>query len=238
MGVRLKGRHCQVFASCWLLSACASAPLPPSEAVTRPAPDAATGGAVQAAEPGPSTVLQASDPDAMPPSSHTSAPTADASASLTRSPPDAGAAQAVVAIRPVADPAACNQRMLDPTCFDAFPAEVRCPANKAEVPEGAVCGLLGQTKAPRECTYPTGSCACQHTPYCGGAYPTMIQQSGMHWRCRPPRSPRDCPDSAADGRRCSIADQQCSYGGCGNTTRCVCVGGKFKCRSEHWAPPP
>jgi len=167
-----------------------------------------------------------------------SAPTGAVDASVSLTSAEAGAAQAAVTRLPVVDPAACGQRMLDPTCFDAFPAEARCPATMAEVPEGAVCGLLGRTKAPHECTYPTGRCVCEHTPYCGGAYPTMLQQSGMQWKCKPPRSPSDCPDSAAEGRRCSIAGQQCAYGGCGSSTQCVCSGGKFKCHTEHWAPPP
>jgi len=133
---------------------------------------------------------------------------------------------------------ACDDRELVPGCYDAFPAKVVCPAAMADVPDGALCGVSGKTQAPRACTYREGSCACAHTPYCGGAYPTFLQQQGMYWKCKPPRRPGDCPDAASSGQACSVEGQQCGSGGCGTSTSCTCTKGRFKCTIQHWAPPP
>ena len=132
----------------------------------------------------------------------------------------------------------CDHVQYDPRCFSMFAAQVTCPSTFAAVPVGEYCGILGTTQK-RECPYEEGVCICaQHTAYCGGVTPTFLQQSGMKWACRPPRRAGDCPDAAANGRRCTKSGQQCSYGGCGTSTQCACVAGRFKCATQHWAPPP
>jgi hypothetical protein len=128
--------------------------------------------------------------------------------------------------------------MPNPECANAFPAKLKCPHVFTDVPLGAYCGIVGSTEVPTGCTYPQGVCTCANTPYCGGAMPTYLQQAGMKWTCRPPRKPDDCPDVASNGKACTTDGKQCAYGSCGATTRCKCTNGKFKCATQHWAPPP
>jgi hypothetical protein len=132
----------------------------------------------------------------------------------------------------------CNDRMPNPECFSAFPEKVTCPAALSDVPLGSYCGLIGRTQGPKRCTYPQGVCTRANKPYCGGAYPTMLQQSGMTWACQPPRMADDCPEAAAGGKSCRKAGQTCGYGGCGTSTQCTCTNGKYKCTTEHWPTPP
>ena len=175
--------------------------------------------------------------DASPTPSNATLVIADAAppAVVDAAPPERSApAKKVVTI----NTSACDDRQLVPGCDAAFPAKVVCPASMADVPDGALCGLSGKTQAPRACTYREGSCACAHTPYCGGASPTFLQQSGMYWQCKPPRQPGDCPDAASSGQACSVEGKQCASGGCGTSTRCTCTKGRFKCTTAHFAPPP
>lgn len=140
-------------------------------------------------------------------------------------------------VRPPPSIESCNDHNLNPECFSAFPEKVTCPAAFSAVPVASYCGLQGTTSSKR-CTYPQGVCSCAHTPYCGGAYPTMLQQSGMKWECHSPRTADDCPEGSASGKTCRKAGQKCGYGGCGTSTQCTCTDGKYKCTTQHWAPPP
>jgi hypothetical protein len=139
---------------------------------------------------------------------------------------------------PVPLDVACQGAMLDPRCFAAFPARVECPAKFSDVPKNAYCGLEGTTKVPPRCTYPEGVCRCEHVPYCGGVAPSQLQMMGMKWTCGPPRGPDDCPGRASDGAACRKNGQVCGYGGCGTSTSCTCQNGRYKCSTQHWAPPP
>ena len=130
------------------------------------------------------------------------------------------------------------QIVWSPECRSAAPKTAVCPAARADVKEGELCGIDGLTSA-RECTYPTGRCRCLHVPYCGGPTPTPLQQNGMRWQCRPPARPDDCPDVLpAAGSHCATPGKSCASGGCGSSTTCTCEKGAWRCTNRYWAPPP
>jgi hypothetical protein len=170
---------------------------------------------------------------------------AEASAAVAAQDPEAPSVDASVqavasagetAVKP--DRSACTARTDNPMCEASFATKVECPASFSEVAIGSYCGIQGRTQPPKECVYLEGRCACAHTSYCGGAYPSLLQQTGMQWSCRPLRAPSDCPDNAAPNGRCSVKGQQCSYGGCGVLTSCSCVAGRYQCHTEQRSSPP
>jgi hypothetical protein len=134
--------------------------------------------------------------------------------------------------------AGCDGRMDSPLCMATFPQKIACPASFSDVPIGSYCGIEGRTAAPEECRYPEGRCQCARIPYCGGAAPSFLQQTGMVWSCRALRMASDCPDIAAPGARCSVDGQQCAYPGCGVATSCTCTQARYRCQTQHRAPPP
>jgi hypothetical protein len=163
---------------------------------------------------------------------------ADASVTATATPaPSSGIDAGQHAAPPPLPLGTCDGPMPDPRCAKAFPTKVTCPAKFGDVPKGEYCGLDGTT-APARCSYPEGVCRCIHIPYCGGVYPSQLQMMGMKWSCGPPQKPDDCPRQASEGAACGKNGQSCAYGGCGVSTSCVCKNGRYKCTTQHWAPPP
>jgi hypothetical protein len=184
----------------------------------------------------PPAPVQVVEADASVVESRTAAPPAEVP-EAGGAPPSSSAEVHRVSAPPPPSIDACAGRGPDPRCFTAFPAKVTCPAKFADVPKDEYCGLDGTT-APVRCPYPEGVCRCVHVPYCGGVYPSQLQMMGMKWVCGPVQRPDDCPGQASDDARCRKDGQQCGYGGCGTSTQCICKDGRYKCTTQHWAPPP
>lgn len=154
--------------------------------------------------------------------------------------PDASAPPAATAdaSRPPPDPfQTCVQQMSRDCASLAPKGAPACPKTL----EGAIgaCGWSAIT-SPATCTYGTTRCDCALSPYCGGPAPPPSIQYGMHWSCRAPLKPDECPRDGAEakGAACSVPGKKCAIEECSSHSDCTCTGGAWRCTVTMLPPRP